>query len=236
MIQSSSALHEPFFTSGHRWLNHRSRHCLPARPEVRRHARPARAPFFSAICAHLVLGLGPRLLEMPHLLADALARLGAWLELLQPEQRTAQPSNRRGPSRRHVVHGATGTRSRGDRRAAARRAGRDDASGRCGGRRRRGRRSGVCGDWDHRCVRALSVGRVGDVRANFEWLNLWRRLCIYCRRPECAPHVVVLSGEGCTPLKGFLPARGPQPHRTRTEGAHDNHTKEGTTGCQLPQQ
>mmetsp|Transcript_3246 Transcript_3246/g.8042 ORF Transcript_3246/g.8042 Transcript_3246/m.8042 type:complete len:214 (-) Transcript_3246:557-1198(-) len=30
--RSSSSVHSPFFTAGHRWLNHRSRHCLPTRP------------------------------------------------------------------------------------------------------------------------------------------------------------------------------------------------------------
>mmetsp|Transcript_37975 Transcript_37975/g.96451 ORF Transcript_37975/g.96451 Transcript_37975/m.96451 type:complete len:439 (-) Transcript_37975:365-1681(-) len=32
ITRSSSAVHEPFLTSGHRWLNHRSLHCFPIRP------------------------------------------------------------------------------------------------------------------------------------------------------------------------------------------------------------
>ena len=32
MARSSSSLHSVFFTSGHRWLFQRSRHCLPTRP------------------------------------------------------------------------------------------------------------------------------------------------------------------------------------------------------------
>mmetsp|Transcript_7175 Transcript_7175/g.19502 ORF Transcript_7175/g.19502 Transcript_7175/m.19502 type:complete len:260 (-) Transcript_7175:157-936(-) len=67
MARSSSSVHCPFFTSPERWLNHRSRHCLPTRPgRYEATVDHFCAPCCSTICARILSSSGVHaFLEMP---------------------------------------------------------------------------------------------------------------------------------------------------------------------------